>query len=76
MREVELLRRVAAGMRDDVADPNNNRFPDEAVALAVADWLDTCANVLAGDAAWAVKHTATHGAVEVARAYLGEDTDA
>lgn len=61
-------------------------FPDEArhvasfaspvVALAVADWLDTCAGIWAGDAQHMMKVATTHGALEVARAYLGEVRDA
>lgn len=43
-----------------------------AVALAVAKWLDTCADILDGDAAHGVKLASTHGSEDVARDYLRE----
>lgn len=78
--EVEMLRRAAAGIRDDVADPNNNRFPDEDLALAVAGLLDHAAGELEDE----VRRIARFGdateflaalyepSLKVARAYLGE----
>lgn len=50
-------------------------FGNPAVALAVADWLDTCVGIWAGDAQHMMKVATTHGALEVALAYLGEVRD-